>query len=74
MSMINSPSVEQVIEATCPQQTDIRTGKKIVFECVQLYIYGFRPTVFSEEAIIIMYITIYSLRGRIWAEGLKNKK
>jgi len=33
--MINRASVEQVIEATCPRQTDIRT-EKIVFECVQL--------------------------------------
>jgi len=36
MSMINSASVEQVIEATCPRQTDIRTEKQIVFECLQL--------------------------------------
>jgi len=36
MSMINSASVEQVIEATFPRQTDIRTEKYIMFECVQL--------------------------------------
>jgi len=34
--MINRASVEQVIEATCPRQTDIRTETNIVFECVQL--------------------------------------
>jgi len=32
--MINSASVEQVIEATCPQQNDIRKGKK---PCLNVY-------------------------------------
>jgi len=32
--MINSPSVEQVIEATFPQQTGIRTDKK---SCLNVY-------------------------------------
>jgi len=32
--MINSASGEQVIEATCPQQTDIRTEKK---SCLNVY-------------------------------------